>query len=370
MRKHVKGSLLALFTGLTIASTGQAESYTYTTINAPTGTTFKAISGIGLNGEVYGTDVNSSGVTQSFVYNNGQASNFAYPITGILNDGTIIGSYKDSNNNWTGYADKNGVLTGINDPLAAGGTVTSGVLSNGAVVGYYYDANKIQQGFSELNGVFTSLSDPNGAKGTVINGVLNDDTAYGFYVTSTGSDVNFTESKGVFTDSPSSSFSVPGALFTTVEGVLGNGEIYGNYVNLNYLLYGFTELNGVYTSIADPNVHYVPDQGTTVTAVRANGEVYGNYNNTYGGVANSGFSEINGQYTTISYPASGGPNSNIISTNVNGVNANGEVFGTYTATNNVTYGFVALSSVPLPSACWLFISVLISYAGFTRKLKH
>ncbi len=37
MRKHVKASLLALFTGLTIASTGQAESYTYTTINAPTG---------------------------------------------------------------------------------------------------------------------------------------------------------------------------------------------------------------------------------------------------------------------------------------------------------------------------------------------
>jgi probable HAF family extracellular repeat protein len=89
---------------------------------------------------------------------------------------------------------------------------------------------------------------------------------------------------------------------------------------------GTAALTYTYTTVDDPFANTSPEYGTTITNYGINneaGQVVGNY---WDGDGNShGFIYSSGTYTTLDGPSNG----NVVASDASGINASGEVVGSY-----------------------------------------
>src|SRR5207245_933989 len=101
----------------------------------------------------------------------------------------------------------------------------------------------------------------------------------------------------------------------------GSGEVAGTYEDSNGVYHGFTYSNGVLSTINDPG----GNSFTTVTGVNASGELVGSYSPTISssGKSPQGFTYNNGTFTNFGDPSSS------FGTYANAINVTGEVAGYY-----------------------------------------
>jgi probable HAF family extracellular repeat protein len=88
---------------------------------------------------------------------------FQYPgvsstsVSGVNNNGVIVGYYLDAQSNAHGFSLSNGKYTGINDPEGSN-TIPSGINSSGTIVGSYYSSSSnAYHAFSYSNGAYTDI---------------------------------------------------------------------------------------------------------------------------------------------------------------------------------------------------------------------
>ncbi len=168
------------------------------------------------------------------------------------------------------------------------------------------------------------------------------DLEFGFADTILGDvTLNLTISNGVFYAKPDGNggtaigliaavnVTPPDAVATWISGTSAAGQIFGTYSLVNGTQFGFIDDDGKYTKVKVPT-----SLDTRILGVDNAGDFAGEYvdiNDKF-----HGFYESNGSYVEIN-----APNAYANSTQVYGISAGGEVFGTYTPQNNESaqYGY-------------------------------
>src|SRR5215471_7636565 len=135
--------------------------YTYTTLDAPSGST----SAYGINNtQIVGSY--SGGDLHGFVYSSGIFTTLDDSLGtrgtaafGINGSGQVVGEYIDSSNNFHGFLESSGSFMTLDATLAAGTTAAYGINDKGLIVGYYIDSSFARHGFLYSGGSYTVLND-------------------------------------------------------------------------------------------------------------------------------------------------------------------------------------------------------------------
>ena len=207
----------------------------------------------------------------------------------------------------------NGLFTTLDVP---GSTETDpgNINNSGEVVGAYYNGSTAAHGFIYSKGIYTTVDFP-GASDTVLVSVNNFVEIAGYYIDTSGRH-GFTYSGGLFTAPNLPPDGYPSSINDA-------GQLIGAYYQpfypgaTNYGSLPFFYSAGIYTTLIPPGQINFP----TAVAINNSGQVIGNYSvkftpNQYG------YLYSNGIYTTIGVPGS-------ITTNVSGINDDGEIVGLY-----------------------------------------
>jgi hypothetical protein len=162
-----------------------------TVLNDPKASEGTYAFGISNGGEVAGFYLDASGNSHGFTYKKGKYSTIDAPgasqttAFGVNKSGALVGYY-DTGSVATGFLDKGGIFTTINDPNAAPNeTFPYGINDKGVIVGLYFDNNGVAHGFVDTKGVFTTVNEP-AAVNTGLSGVNNQGVAVGVYVDASG----------------------------------------------------------------------------------------------------------------------------------------------------------------------------------------
>jgi uncharacterized membrane protein len=167
------------------------------------------------------------------------------------------------------------IYTGLDDPLATGGTFPTGINAAGQIVGYYNNSAGFR-GFLLSEGAYTSLNDFIATGGTQAFGINNAGQIVGSY--GNGSGIHgFLLAGGTYTtlEDPSAS----GFNGTVASGINGSGQIVGSYSTGGFLdMPGFLLRNGIYTTLDDPFGAF----GTVATGINNAGQIVGYYRDATG----------------------------------------------------------------------------------------
>lgn len=249
-------------------------------------------------------------------------------ISAISASGTMTGGYSDSAGVLHGLVYANGKFTSFDAPNAGSspqsgyfqGTLGIGIDTAGDVAGIYADSNNAYHGFIlPAGGTLTGLDDPNAPTATSERG-------------------------------------------TFPMAINDNGQIVGTYTTCCYdtisLYHGFlySIANGTYTEIDEPNAgtgetSYGVKEGTTPMAINASGVVTGYYVDSNGN--RHGFIYLPGSYTAFDGPGAttntgkGGSFSGTIPT---GIDAAGDVVGSYTDSSGIRHGFILPAGSTTPTS--------------------
>jgi uncharacterized membrane protein len=221
-----------------------------------------------------------------------------YPI-GINDRGDVAGVYRGLDGRWHGYVVwRHGAFEPIEVPGATG-TVPIDVRNDGTISGTFFDADGFQHGFLLRREVYTSLDVPGAAQ-------------------TTGIVFEFGEGLG-----------------TAAYGMNEAGAIVGEYASADGVGHGWMRRGRHFVTIDHPAAAPFPGFGTTAFAVSNDGTVVGRYwavEPPYG----HGFLFRNGRFTEVAVPGSGGS----FGIQTNGINARGEIVGTYTTPDEVYHGLL------------------------------
>ncbi len=254
----------------------------------------------------------------------------------INEKGEIVGRYVSAGQNHGFLRDANGNFTTVDYP-GSSFSVASSVNDSGAIVGWYALPTDptARHGFVLRDGVFTSF-DPPGSTFTNPLGINNRGEVTGRFCTladclapGLGSFHGFLWQDGVFTI-----IDVPGATETNAFKPSENGAIVGGFGESgNELL--FVKKNGQFTTMALPNGNPITqDDG----GMNARGDIVGTYCEgappcLLGPSNNHGFLLSGNQLTTIDVAGAA-------ATALTGINARGDIVGGYTDTNGHTHGLL------------------------------
>jgi len=276
-------SLAAVAFGLLLTVPGLTQAqYSFTTIDVPnaTATAVNANSPNAIAGQFDGADGNTHG----FVLNNGSFATIDVPgagltiINGINAPGQLVGTYV-AGGMVHSFFDNNGSFTTLDPP---GSTRTQGgsINAKGLVVGTYRgifqtgDTTQTRHGFFWSNGTFTTFNVPGNdpVLGTVAMGINDVGAVVGDYV-----DAKDGKRKGFLRSSNGgfATIDVPGADLTIGEGINNPGTIVGVYV-ANGNLHGFVLNNGVFMTVDVPDSSGNAQQ-TEINSINAKGEIVGFY---------------------------------------------------------------------------------------------
>ena len=175
---------------------------TYTTFDAPGGTSGTYAYAINAKGTIAGFYAGSTFVNHGFVRAaNGTITPFdaagdtvgTFAIA-ISAKGSVTGYYVDGNNVPHGFVRvSNGGLTPFDAAGGTGGTVALAINAKGSITGYYIDGNGVAHGFVRArNGTIKSFDDPNAGsvsnehQGTFATGINANGAIAGYYVDSSG----------------------------------------------------------------------------------------------------------------------------------------------------------------------------------------
>ncbi len=268
------------------ASSLQAQQYTFTNFDAPTGSNTAAygingsgqITGYYYDGGWHGFLRSSGGSTfTSFDAPGGYGSTFA---NGINDSGQIVGSYPYGTAGSGFLRSSDGsTFTNINDPSAFGssngggfGTVAHGINKAGQIVGFYYTGNTVHGFLWKSDGTFTSFDDPSAIQ-TIAKGINSSGQITGSYSDSSGKYHGFLRSSdgSTFTnfDHPSA-----GPSGTLGWGINDSGQIVGFYFDGSGIPRGFLrKSDGTFTNLDDPSA----TRGTEPIGINNSGQVVGLY---------------------------------------------------------------------------------------------
>ena len=289
-------SLAAVAFGLFLSVPGLTQAqYTFTTIDVPKATATLAN---GNSTDAIAGQFDDADGTHGFVLNNDGFTTINEPaaagftaINGINSSGQLAGTYFDAGGTPHAFFDKNGNFITLIPPgsiRSQGGFINT----QSQVVGTYRDANQKRHGFIWRNGRFTTtfnVPDDDAFFGTVAFGINDSGDVVGNYVANgevrKGGDKSQNPPRHGFRRSSNGDFTrfdVPGAYITIGEGINNAGTIVGVYVLTDGKLHGFVLNNGVVFTTVD-----VPDskgkaQQTEINSINANGEIVGFYNDSKG----------------------------------------------------------------------------------------
>jgi hypothetical protein len=249
------------------------------------------------------------------------------------------------------------------------GTIALAIDTAGDVTGAYLDANRVAHGFVRTaNGTITTFDAPGAGtaspagglstknQGTIPTGINSSGVITGTYVDSNLAYHGFIRSA----TGTISTFDVPGVVIgsyasgTRPIGINDSGTIVGTYLDESGNYYGFMRAaNGTITTINVPGTGYSSTYGgnlggTIPIAIDQNGDVAGTYYlNQSNPTEFHGFIQAaNGTITTFDVPGAGGSANywEMDGTVAIGIDAGGDVVGTYTDTNSLRHGFLRSAS--------------------------
>jgi uncharacterized membrane protein len=208
------------------------------------------------------------------------------------------------------------------------GTHTSfarGIDDSGNVVGGYIGDDGNEHGFILRQNVLTTLDVPfAGSVGTQLNSLNNSGVIVGVWV-----DAAFTAHGFVYENGNYAHFDYPGALDTYPSGISSRGDIVGNWdTDQSTVGHGFWFSHGQLVSIDVPDA--IQD-GTAANGINARGQIVGTYigqDESFHAFLAEGF-----VFTTLDCPGS-------VSTAAWGINSAGQIAGTCTVSDQ-RRGFVA-----------------------------
>ena len=249
--------------------------------------------------------------------------------------GEIVGRYLSAGQNHGFLRDANGNLTTIDYP-GSSFSVASSINDSGAIIGWYsVPGDPIRHGFVLRDGAFTSF-DPPGSTFTNPLGINNRGDITGRFCTlavclapGAGSFHGFLFQNGVFT-----MIDVPGGNETNAFKPNNNGAIVGGFGQSGTELL-FVLKNGQLTTMALPNGKPVTqDDG----GMNARGDIVGTYCDgappcLIGPSDNHGFLLSDGQLTTIDVAGA-------TATELTAINARGDMVGGYTDAGGKVHSFL------------------------------
>jgi hypothetical protein len=266
-------------------SNAGALSLTFTTIDVP-GAVITNILGINTSGEMVGNySAVSSSPSHGFLYSGGAFTFFDYPEA----DSTIPHGINDS-----------GLISGC-----------AGLGGGTSIVGFTY------------NGTFTTITAP-GKADTDAWGIDSAGDIVGGAGTTLSSTKAF-ELKG----SPFKNISLPGTyLYAYRAGVNNLGEVVGFILNGSDSS-GFVYKNGKSQSLVFPG----PTVMTLALGLNDRGIIVGWYEGCSPACADHGFVIMKGKYFSFDFPGA-------IATFADGINASGQIVGSYTLDGSAFHGYV------------------------------
>jgi hypothetical protein len=258
---------------------------------------------------------------------------------GIVDDGSIMGSYIDSSNVIHGFLrnPKTGHITKINFPGSAT-TFANGMNSAKVITGSYPDSSGVVHGFLRSpSGHYTSFDAPGAGtgsgQGTFAGDVNTKGEIVGNYADSNGVNHVFFRTLG----NKYSTFDAPGAgtgsgQGTSVSGFSGltdKGAIAGNYTDSNGISHGFRLTgSGKFTGPIDPT-------GSINTFA-----IGLSLNNTFAGIyfdsthfVHAFLLTVGGTYIPVNAP-------NSVETAANNINPGGTIEGLYFDSSGVEHAYV------------------------------
>jgi uncharacterized membrane protein len=248
----------------------------------------------------------------------------------------IVGEFTDADGNTHGFVLNKGVFTTIDFPSQPGapsvtGTSLNGINASGQFMGTYFVDSETSpnHAFVGENGHFTTL-DPPGATRSQGGFINAKGEAVGTYRDEDQKRHGFIWRKGVFT-----SFNVPGdgpdPSGTVAFGINDIGEVVGTYVaKSDERNHGFLRSkNGDFTTIDVSGAILTVAQG-----INNAGTIVGIY------LDDEGFHGFvrsrKGDFTTVDAPGASGD------TEINSINAKGEIVGFYVDAGGVQHGFLGI----------------------------
>lgn len=250
--------------------------------------------------------------------------------------GDIVGRYISAGQNHGFLRDASGTMTSIDYP-GSSFSVASGINDSGTIVGWYSfpTSPAIRHGFILENGVFTSF-DPPGSTFTNPLGIDNRGDVTGRFCTlavclppGMGSYHGFVYRDGAFTV-----IDVPGSNETNAFKPSENGAIVGGFGD-GAAEQLFVLRNGAFTTMPLPNGKPISqDDG----GINARGDIVGTYCNgappcLIGPTDNHGFVLSGDQLTTIDVPGAN-------ATALTAINSRGDIVGGYTDVTGHTHGLL------------------------------
>jgi len=245
---------------------------------------------------------------------------------GLDNHGAVVGT-DDHTPGRHAFSVQNGTYIPL-DPDGVLGTHTSfarGMNNRGDIVGGYVGDDGIEHGFIFRNGALTTLDVPfDGSIGTQANDVNSSGIIVGTWV-----DGAFTVHGFVYRNGIYAHLDYPGSLDTYPFGINPQGEIAGNWdTDQSTVGHGFVFRQGQFTSFDVPDA--VPE-GTAANGINARGQIVGSYVDADGN--GRGFVTDGTNYTTLDCPAGN-------STTIWAINSAGQIAGTCNVAGQ-RVGFVA-----------------------------
>lgn len=250
----------------------------------------------------------------------------------LNSSGEIVGGYFNGPNVEHAFVLQGGTFTTFDDPNGVGGTQAAGINDGSEITGTYYDpATGLEPGFlRQPDGSFVDIAPPDSTGYTEANGINNSGTIVGRYFGNTPEFQGFEFSNGNYT-----TIDVPGATATSMFGINNLGDIVGDYIDASGVQHGFLMSNGSVTTIDPPG-----STNTNCQGINDSGQIVGSF---VLGDVRHGYLFSNGIFTTIDYPGANpaGSGAPLSGTDVHGINASGEIVGSYTDSAGVIHGFFA-----------------------------
>jgi len=271
------------------ARTPAASAYTFTTVDDPADPSFNEILGIDDGARIVGFfgSGSASDPSQGYVvappYGQNNFRKLDYPgaadteATDLNDTRTILGFYRDTENDIAGFVFVRGIWTNVKHPhgMPNHKSVTEllGVNNEDTAVGFYTDSSGLNEAFAYdvTTGKFRTLSPPSG-NGAIATSISGRGDIVG-YLQKKGHSVGFLLRQGTYTE-----FSYPGATDTEFLGVTVYDQIVGSYSGSSGATHGFLLTNPLKSSIAWQRIDDPSAAGTTVvTGINQSDEIVGYY---------------------------------------------------------------------------------------------
>ena len=320
---------LALLSGLSFAAARPAQAqYSLTAFNVGISKTSNtSLYGINDSGQIVGSYVTTSGSATHGFYGTTAAQNAVNGPTGLASTTPAFAEINGINNA--------GTYAGDYEAVSAGGTATP-------------------QGFTGAAGTVTTMATANSAA----LGINNAGTVVGelFNSIGTGNQSFFQTSGG-----PLTAFNLTGYGTSSATGINDSGVMVGT---------------ATVSSLAGPTVSYISSVSAPSTfsllnisgaldvyaqGINNSGIIVGAYDTALNGPL-TGFVDLNGTVTNVVFPSAA-------STEVNGINTQGQIVGTYTDAAGALHGFIGAPAVPEASTT-VSLGLLLALGGVVLAAKR